>query len=162
MIGLTTMTTTTTETDESRESQHAEHRAKHWARRLALQALYQWDVSGEDAEGLLEQFLGIQDAERADAEYFKQLVCGVLAHKDELQEPLLPVLDRSLERIDPVERAVLRIACYEFRHCPNVPLAVVLAEATQLAGQFGTEKGSKYVNAVLDKVAGTLRGPHAA
>ena len=154
--------TKTTETDEAREAQQAEHRAKHWARRLALQALYQWDVSGEDAEGLLEQFLEAPEFERTDGKYFEQLVCGVLAHKDELQEPLLPILDRSLERIDPVERAVLRIACYECRYCPEVPVAVVLAEATQLAGQFGTEKGGKYVNAVLDKVAGTLRGPHAA
>lgn len=150
---------TTTEGNEARE---AEHRARHWARRLALQALYQWDVSGEDAEGLLEQFLESPDCVRADAAHFERLVCGVLAHKDELQEPLLPILDRPLERLDPVERAVLRIACYEFRHCPEVPVAVVLAEATQLASQFGTEKGGKYVNAVLDKVAGLLRDADAA
>ena len=154
--------TTTTDPGEAREGQHAEHRARHWARRLALQALYQWDISGEDAEGLLEQFMEAQDSERADAKYFEQLVCGVLAHKDELQEPLLPILDRSLERIDPIERAVLRIACYELRYCPDVPVAVALAEATQLAGQFGTEKGGKYVNAVLDKAAGLLRDADAA
>lgn len=151
--------TTTTEGNEARE---AEHRARHWARRLALQALYQWDVSGEDAEGLLEQFLESPDYARADAVHFERLVCGVLAHKDELQEPLLPILDRPLERLDPVERAVLRIACYEFRHCADVPVAVVLAEATQLASQFGTEKGGKYVNAVLDKAAGLLRDADAA
>ena len=147
--------TTTDEADQS------VHRARRWARRLALQALYQWDVSGGQAEELVRQFSQREDILRADADYFARLVSGVLAHRDELHARLAPWLDRGMERLDPVERTVLRYACFELLHCSEVPLPVVLSEATQLACRFGTERGGKYVNAVLDKVARNL-GPRAA
>ncbi len=146
-----------TETHDLRIQKQTEQRGKHWARRLALQALYQWDLNGENAEELLKQFADKQETNRVDMGYFEYLVNGVLTHNEELQKPLIPILDRALNRIDPVERAVLRIACFELACCPELPTAVVLSEATQLARKFGTEKGSKYVNAVLDKVADTLR-----
>ncbi len=133
--------------------QHRENREHHWARRLTLQALYQWDLSGTDAETLLEQFSGTEGIERADAAYFELLLRGVLERDAELTQQLTPLLDRSLDRLDPVERSILRFACFELLHCPQIPIAVVLSEAVRLAAKFGTEKGSKYVNAVLDRGA---------
>ena len=148
---------TMTEDSSSSEKDRAEHRGKHWARRLALQALYQWDISGEAVSGLLEQFSHKDDIRRANAQYFEQLVRGVVDHEDDLHKQLVPVLDRPMKRLDPVERTILRFACYELLHCREVPPAVILSEATRLAGKFGTDKGSKYVNAVLDRVAASLR-----
>ena len=148
---------TMTEGSSSSEKKRAEYRGRHWARRLALQALYQWDVSGGDVSGLLEQFSRKDDILRADVRYFEQLVQGVMGHEEDLHRQLIPVLDRPMKRLDPVERTVLRFACYELLHCREVPTTVILSEATRLAGKFGTDKGSKYVNAVLDRVATSLR-----
>ena len=153
---------TMTEGFSSSEKDRAEHRGRHWARRLALQALYQWDISGGDVSGLLDQFSRKDDILRANARYFEQLVRGVVDHEEDLHKQLVPVLDRPIKRLDPVERTVLRFACYELLHCREVPTAVVLSEATRLAGKFGTDKGSKYVNAVLDRVATSLRKACAA
>ena len=154
--------TTMTEPRSSSEADRAEHRGRHWARRLALQALYQWDVSGGEVSGLLDQFSRKDDILRANAQYFEQLVRGVVAHAEDLSKQLTPVLDRPITRLDPVERTVLRFACYELVHCQEVPTAVILSEATRLAGKFGTDKGGKYVNAVLDQVASGLRKACAA
>lgn len=154
--------TTMTEAFPSSEKDRAEHRGRHWARRLALQALYQWDISGGDIPELLEQFSRKDDILRADTQYFEQLVHGVVTREEDLHRQLTPVLDRPLKRLDPVERTVLRFACYELLHCREVPSAVILSEATRLAGKFGTDKGSKYVNAVLDRVSINLRKAHAA
>lgn len=151
-----------TEPVSSAEEDQAKHRARHWARRLALQALYQWDMSGEDVAGLLEQFSRKEDILRANAQYFEQLVRGVVDYERDLDKQLTPVLDRPMTRLDPVERTVLRFACYELMHCQDVPPAVVLSEATRLAGKFGTDEGRKYVNAVLDRVASDLRKTCAA
>ena len=129
-------------------------RARQHARRLALQALYQWDVSGGEAKALLGQF--VDDEERADADYLARLIEGVLSHASELHKQLIPALDRDLSRLDPVERTALRFGCYELLYCPEVPVAVVLAEATRLASKFGSENSSRYVNAVLDQVAHAL------
>ena len=145
------------EPDSLSAVKQAEHRGRHWARRLALQALYQWDVSGGDATGLLDQFARKDEILRANARYFEELVRGVLTHEEELNNRLTPALDRPMQRLDPVERTVLRFACYELLHCQEIPTPVILSEATRLAGKFGTDKGSKYVNAVLDKVALDLR-----
>ena len=132
------------------------HRARRWARRLALQALYQWDISGGDIQELVKQFSQREDILRADAQYFECLVKGVLEHAGELHTRLVPCMDRDLDRLDPVERTVLRCACFELLHCPEVPRPVVLSEAIRLTRRFGTEQGGKYVNAVLDRVARDL------
>ena len=147
----------TSERSSAQEDERAEIRFRQWARRLALQALYQWDVSGGDVAGILKQFAGKEDLQLADAAYFKQLVRGVVEHGEELDRQLTPVLDRPLALLDPVERTVLRFACFELQHCQDVPTAVILAEATRLASKFGTQNGSRYVNAVLDRAADKLR-----
>ena len=149
------------ESPSSTEQERAEHRGRHWARRLALQALYQWDMSGGDASDLLEQFSHKEDSQRANPQYFALLVNGVLDNDEELHRRLVPLLDRPLPQLDPVERTVLRFACYELLHCADVPTAVVLSEATRLAKKFGTEKGGQYVNAVLDRLAANLRETRA-
>jgi N utilization substance protein B len=132
-------------------------RARRNARRCALQAIYQWQVGGQDVAEIESQFLSGEDITRADAEYFGLLVRGVTARAAELDARLKPFLDRPVEGLDPVELAILRIGAYEFSHHPETPYRVVINEAVELAKDFGAEQSHRYVNGVLDKLARVLR-----
>jgi N utilization substance protein B len=134
-------------------------RGRSWARRYAMQALYQWQMTGQDSVVILDQFLSEQDMERADIAYFQELLCQIPRHVVAIDAHLLPFLDRPLEQVDPVERAILRIAAYELAYRPDVPFRVVINEAVEIAKKFGAEQGHRFVNGVLDKTAHQLR-PH--
>ncbi|MEI2795726.1 transcription antitermination factor NusB [Pseudoxanthomonas sp. F11] len=123
------------------------------ARRRALQAVYAWQMSGGEVGQVIAQFAHEQAHEIADLEYFEDLVRGVVRHRASLDEALLPFLDRTVEEVDPIERAVLRIAAYELIHRVDVPYRVVLNEAIETAKRFGSEHGHTYINGVLDHAA---------
>ena len=127
------------------------------ARRRALQAIYAWQVSGGDANAVVAQFAHEQAHEVADLEYFEDLVRGVLRHVAELDQALAGHLDRSVQEVDPIERAALRIAAYELLHRPDVPYRVVINEAIDTTKRFGSEHGHTYVNGVLDHAAAAWR-----
>ena len=127
------------------------------ARRRALQAVYAWQLSGGNAQQVISQFAHEQAHEVADLEYFEDLVRGVMQHTADLDQALLPFLDRTVEEVDPIERAVLRIAAYELRHRPDVPYRVVINEAIETSKRFGAEHGHTYVNGVLDHAAADWR-----
>ncbi len=132
-------------------------RKRHRARRLALQALYQWQVTGGDLGEISAQFVAENDSDKYDAAYFLDLFHGVPAHLDELDSELQPLIDRDIERVDLVERAALRLGVYELLHHPEVPFRVVINESVELAKIFGADKGHRYVNGVLDKVSKKVR-----
>lgn len=123
------------------------------ARRRALQAIYAWQISGGNAESLLAQFAHEQAHEVADLAYFENLLRGVLDHRRDLDEALTPFVDRGVEEVDAIERAVLRVAAYELRYRLDVPYRVVINEAIETAKRFGSEHGHTYVNGVLDRAA---------
>lgn len=127
------------------------------ARRRALQAVYAWQLSGGRVDEILAQFAHEQAREPADLSYFDDLVRGVITHQAALDAALTPFLDRSIEQVDPVERAALRIAAYELRHRIDVPYRVVLNEAIESVKRFGAEHGHTYVNGVLDRAAAEWR-----
>jgi N utilization substance protein B len=127
------------------------------ARRHAVQAIYQWQVAGQDVGEIANQFLEEQDLAGFEVPYFQDLLQGVPNHLGELDDLLKPALDRAIESVDPVERAVLRIGAFELRFKPEVPYRVVINEAVELAKVFGAEQGHKYVNGVLDQVAKKVR-----
>lgn len=127
--------------------------ARSRARRRALQAVYAWQLSGAAMAAIIEQFRHEQDMQVADLEYFESLVRGVDAHRAELDAGLAPFLDRGIGEVDPIERATLRLAAYEFKYRHDVPYRVVLNEAIELVKRFGSEQGHTYVNGVLDKLA---------
>lgn len=127
------------------------------ARRRAVQALYQWQVTQQDAGEVIVQFLEEQDMSRVDVDYFKALVRGVAGERALLDETLQAHLDRDIERVDPIERAILRLGAFELLRRLEVPYRVVLDEAVELAHRFGAEHGHTYVNAVLDRAAGHWR-----
>jgi N utilization substance protein B len=131
--------------------------ARSRARRRALQAVYAWQISGNPVTRVIDEFRHEQDMEIADVEYFEDLVRGVDAHRAELDAALAPHLDREMERVDPIERAALRLGAYELRHRIDVPYRVVINEAVEVVKRFGTEYGHTYVNGVLDKLAADWR-----
>ena len=131
--------------------------ARSRSRRRALQALYAWQMSGSAMTGVIKQFQAEQDMEIADLEYFEDLLRGVEHHVAELDAALRPHLDREVEQVDPIERAVLRLATYELKFRPDVPYRVVINEAIEVTKRFGADHGHTYVNGVLDKLAGDLR-----
>jgi N utilization substance protein B len=131
--------------------------ARSRSRRRALQALYAWQLSDSPIERVLEQFRHEQDMEVADLEYFEALVRGVAEHCAELDAALAKFVDRDIAQIDPIERAVLRIATFELRRRPDVPYRVVINEAIETTKRFGADQGHTYVNGVLDKAAAEWR-----
>src|SRR5690242_2088069 len=127
------------------------------ARELALQGLYQWCLAGGSA-GSIEAQLGESDQfARADAEYLGQLLKGILAEAQELEEIIRPELDREFKELSPVEISILLMGTHELKSRPEMPYRVVINEAVELAKAYGGTHGHKYVNGVLDKVAAKLR-----
>ena len=131
--------------------------ARSRARRRALQALYAWQLSGSHMNAVIDQFRHEQDMEVADLEYFEALVRGVVEHSEALDAVLAKYIDRGMGQVDPIERAVLRIAGFELAHRLDVPYRVVINEAIETTKRFGAEQGHTYVNGVLDKAAAEWR-----
>jgi N utilization substance protein B len=123
------------------------------ARKLALQALYRWQLNSCPWQDLVQEFAEDPDMARADAAYFRTLIGGACAEREALDAALAPLLDRKPAELDPVEHAVLLIGSYELQHCPDVPYRVVINEAVSLARRFGATDGYKFVNGVLDRAA---------
>ena len=132
-------------------------KARGKARRLAMQALYQWQMTADDIDGIEQQFMEENDMKHVDQEYFSELLLGVLKEIARIDTSLEKHMSRKINAVDPVERAILRIATYEFIHRLDVPYRVVLNEAVILSKKFCAEKSHTFINAVLDKVARDTR-----
>jgi transcription antitermination protein NusB len=135
------------------------HRARSLARRLALQALYQWQINPRSWEDTHRQFAGDPEAERVDREYFRELLAAIAPHSEAFDSRLAKFSEIAPSELDPIEHAVLWLGLYELGSCPDLPYRVVLTEALELAKRFGATDGHKFVNAVLDRAAQELR-PH--
>ncbi|MFN3714752.1 MAG: transcription antitermination factor NusB [Alcanivoracaceae bacterium] len=131
--------------------------ARRKARRFALQAVYQWQLSKNDVVDIEQQFLTDNDMKKVDRQYFHELLHGVPARLPELDAALQPALDRPLIEVSQVEKAILRISAFELLARPDVPWRVIINEGIELAKVFGADDSFKYVNGVLDKVARRLR-----
>ena len=129
------------------------------ARKLALQALYRWQLNQSPWQDLVAEFSSADDMAHADRDYFRVLIEGVCGSHAALDAELAAWMDRPPQQLDPVEHAVLLIAAHELERQPDVPFRVVINEAVSLTKRFGATDGHKFVNAVLDRAARTLR-PH--
>lgn len=128
------------------------------ARHYAVQALYQWKMSGSSLNQIEAEFRVDNDFGKVDTDYFSELLHEVPAQLTELDEVIAPALtDRSMEEIGPVEIALLRMSVYELKQRIDVPYKVVINEGVALAKKFGATDSHKFVNAVLDKVAEQFR-----
>jgi len=132
-------------------------RGRSIARKLAMQALYQWQLTQQPAAEIKKQFLESDDSAGVDREHFEELVGSCIARYEQLSAALQPFLDRPLDQLDPVETAILLIGMFELQHRVDVPYRVVINEAVDLCKRFGATDAHKYINAVLDRAARDLR-----
>ncbi|WP_431067298.1 transcription antitermination factor NusB [Methylotuvimicrobium sp.] len=123
------------------------------ARKAAVQALYQWQMTGQNLSAIEMQFLEEERLKDAQKSYFNELFHGIPKSLDVIDETLMQFVDRPVEAIDPVERAILRIGVYELLNRLDMPYRVVLNESINLAKCFGADGSHRYVNGILDKVA---------
>ncbi|RUO24410.1 transcription antitermination factor NusB [Aliidiomarina minuta] len=131
--------------------------ARRKARRLAIQAIYSWQLSNNSITDIEAEFLTDNDVAKTDVEYFQDLVRGVAAQASVLDNALSPFTDRPFADLDQIERAILRVAAYELKLRIDVPYKVVMNEAIELAKAFGADDSHRFVNGVLDKAVDTLR-----
>ncbi|MFC0266832.1 transcription antitermination factor NusB [Kushneria aurantia] len=147
-----------------------QQQARRAARELTVQALYQWQMTGTAVTRLETEFRAqsadddlephenwVQVMKIADLALFHQLLHGVTSCCGELDSTIAPTLDRRLDDLDGVELAILRLGAYELAHRPEVPYISVINEGVELARIFGATDGHKYVNSILDRLAGELR-----
>jgi len=127
------------------------------SREFAVQAIYQWQVSGNEIKDIISQFQQEKNQKYYEVDYFEDLLRGVLTNLTVLDGHLTPLIDRNIEQVDLVERAILRIATYEMTSHLEIPYRVVINEAVELAKLFGADQGHKYVNGVIDKLAHKVR-----
>ncbi len=150
----------------SSKSQHANpnknRTPRHRAREFALQGLYQWLMSQEDAGVIDANIRNAHGFEKADREHFDALLHGAIRDAESLRADLVPFIDRPIDQLSPVEHAALLIGAYELKQHIEIPYRVVINEAVELAKSFGGIDGHKYVNGVLDKLAAQLRATEVA
>ncbi|MCB1876670.1 MAG: transcription antitermination factor NusB [Chromatiales bacterium] len=127
------------------------------ARRLTVQALYQWQMAGQALADIEAQFLEEQDLRNTEVGYFQELLHEIPRNLAEMDDYLRPCLDRALESVDPVELAVLRLGVFELRYRHEIPYKVVINEAVELAKRYGAADGHAFVNGILDRLAPQLR-----
>jgi len=132
--------------------------ARRMARRKALQAIYQWQMNGGNLADIRQQFSESQaDMHKADPDYFIELVDEVPKALTLLDALILPHIDREMDQVDPVERAILRLSTYELRYRLEIPYRVVINEWLELSKLFGADQSHKFINGVLDKVSKQAR-----
>lgn len=130
--------------------------ARRRARECAVQALYSWAVSGNSAQEIELAFMLDQDMNGVDKPYFRKLLHQTLTNMEAVDFSISAYLDRRFDELDPIEKAVLRVAVYELQFELDVPYKVVINEAIEVAKVFGSDESHKYINGVLDKIAPAL------
>ncbi len=140
----------------------ADKSARTRAREFALQALYQHLVGRNEADSIDAFTRDLVGFHKADSAHYDALLRGCIEDAKSLDDRILPLLDRKMAEISPVEHAILWIGTYEFSHCLDVPYRVVINECIELAKAFGGTDGHKYVNGVLHQLAPSLRPAEVA
>jgi N utilization substance protein B len=130
---------------------------RHRAREFALQGIYQWLLNHEDVAVIEAHIRQAHGFEKADMEHFEALIYGSIKEVVILRDSIAPLLDRPITELSPVEHAALLIGAFELKNHVEIPYRVVINEAVELTKSFGGIDGHKYVNGVLDKLAGQMR-----
>ena len=129
-------------------------------RKFAIQAIYQWQVNNNSDFSQLEVQFKTSNSyiKHVDWDLFELLVKGVMYNKDSLDDLFKGFLPGNLDQVNLVERAILRVGCFELKNCLDTPYKVIISEYVDLANDFGAEKGEKFVNSILDLVSKSVRG----
>lgn len=148
---------TSTVTSDARFIKKRKH-----ARDKILQALYQWQLSGEDLDWIRDHYQQDQGVGAGDEEYFLELLYKIPGEVEKLDETYGQYVQNFEGHIDPIECNILRIATYEFLHHLEIPYKVVINEAVSLAKTYGAEDSHKFINGILDPLSRELRAPETA
>ncbi len=127
------------------------------ARQAVVQALYQWQVSHAKIADIEQQFCDEHAGSRTDMEYFSGVLKGVISSVSELDELFISYIEWPIDELNPVELAILRLACYELKHRADIPVGVIINEAVDLTKRYGADQAYKFVNGVVDRVAKDIR-----
>jgi N utilization substance protein B len=121
------------------------------ARELALQLLYQYEVTETSPESMQDNFEEWKKATEGVREFADRLLRGVLDHLDVIDQQLAEQTAHwRLERLAAVDRNILRLALFELLYDAETPHAVVIDEAIEIAKKFGAKESPGFVNGVLD------------
>jgi N utilization substance protein B len=134
-----------------------EIKARRWARKMALQGLYQWLMSGNTLIEIEAQVRALNPENKMDPTYFSQLLYGVETQLSIIEAAFTEFLDRPIQSLNPIEHTILRISSYELLFVPEIPYRVILDESVSLARTFGSQEGHRYVNGVLNNLARKVR-----
>ncbi|MDO6426518.1 transcription antitermination factor NusB [Thalassotalea sp. 1_MG-2023] len=127
------------------------------ARELAVQAVYSWQMSDNSVTDVEAHFITENAKRRFEIDYFQKLFRGVTSQTSSIDLAITPYLDRDLDDVDHIEKAILRVAVYELSDCADVPYRVVINEAIELAKVFAADDSHKFINGVLDKTVKVIR-----
>ena len=127
------------------------------AREFIVQGLYQWQVANQDEAAIQVQAEGVAGFDKADSQFYATLLAETRQQAEALKLHLTPHISRSWEEVSPIERSILLLGACELKHHVETPYRVIINEAIELAKTFGGTDGHKFVNGVLDKLAGVLR-----
>ena len=127
------------------------------ARRYVIQALYEWQVSGNAPKEIEQQFLIEHQTRKFDRPYFHELLIGITEQVEELDAEISPLSDRPFKEVDLVEKGILRLGCFELKNRIDIPYRVVINESIELTKTFGAEEAHRFVNGTMDKLADNLR-----
>ena len=123
------------------------------AREAAAQYLYQREIHGDDTDSGLEEFYRMRGLSPSAKRFCETLLRGWMAHRVEVDEVIRKnARNYEFSRLSAVDRNILRVACYELLKCPEVPAAVAINEAIEIAKKFSTDESGKFVNGVLDNI----------
>ena len=132
------------------------------ARRYAIQALYEWQVSGNAPNAIEQQFLIEHNSRKFDRPYFKELLIGITESIEDLDAEISSLSERPFKEVDIVEKAILRLGCFELKNRIDIPYRVVINEAIELTKTFGADQAHKFVNGTMDKLAEDIRAVEVA
>lgn len=132
------------------------------ARECAVQMLYQWDLTQEPMEQVIESFWRVRSTVEETRRLAERLARGAHERVEEIDAVIAATLTRwRIERLAAVDKCILRVAAYELLAEPETPAAVILDEAVDIARRFGEADSPPFVNGVLDAVRRTVRGPES-
>ncbi len=127
--------------------------ARRKARELALQMLYQHDLSGNAPEAIVGTFEDLQKSKTNTREFATKIFRGTVEHLAEIDEMIAAQADNwRLSRMAVVDRNIIRMSVYEFLHERDTPKLVIIDEAIEIAKKFGTQKSSQFINGILDGI----------
>ncbi len=131
--------------------------SRYLARSSTVQALYQWDMTGQNCTEIERSFIPNRALKGAHLEYFRKLIGEIPIHCQEIDESLAPHQKGGAEKVDIIEKTILRLGAYELMFEKDVPVNVIIDQAIDLAKTFASENSYKYINGVLDKLARSVR-----